>query len=101
MDECESMVKANGYFIRGVGIVLDPIAYVTAQRYESLPNFVDWNSDVLFGAPVLPGPLPRLVEHPFVQLSTISAGRDICRSRAIFNHPASRLKLVIACRVAG
>ena len=60
------MVKANGYFIRRIGVVLDPIAYVTAQRHEPLSNFVDWNSDVLLRAPVLPGPLPRLVEHPFV-----------------------------------
>jgi hypothetical protein len=60
------MVKANCYFIGGIGVVLDPIAHVTTQRHEPLPNFVDWSSDVLLGAPVLPGPFPRLVKHPFV-----------------------------------
>ena len=96
MNECEPMVKANGYLIRRIGVVLHPVAYVTAQSHESLSNFVDWNPDVLLSAPVLPGPLPRLVEHPFMELSNIFVRRDICWARAIFNGPGSRLQIVFA-----
>ena len=52
MNECESMVKANRYLIRGISIVFDPIVHVTAQGHEPLSNFMDGHAYVLLGASI-------------------------------------------------
>jgi hypothetical protein len=72
MNVYKPMVKANSYFVGGVRAVLDPIPNVTAQRHESVSNFMDWNPPVFLGASVLTRPLPCLVEHFCVQLPHVS-----------------------------
>jgi hypothetical protein len=59
-------MKANRYFVLGIGVVVDPIAHVTAQRHEALAYFMDWDSNALLGVAILARPFPRLIEHPSV-----------------------------------
>jgi hypothetical protein len=96
MNVYKSMVKANSYFVGGVRAVLDPIPNVTAQRHESVSNFMDWNPNVFLGASVLTRPLPCLIEHLCVQLPHVFVGSDTNRTRAICGSPLSRQQYVFA-----
>src|SRR5580658_8111171 len=96
MNVYKPMVKANSYFVRGVRAVLDPIPNVTAQRHESVSNFMDWNPHVFLGASVLTRPLPCLVEHFCVQLPQVFVGGDNNRTRAICGSPLLPQQYVFA-----
>src|SRR5690242_16582680 len=90
------MMKSNRYFIRWVGVVLNPVESVAEQRNQPFPNLVDRNSKVSLSTSVFSRPFPRLVEHLRVQFPDVAVGSQIGCRRAVCERPLSGTQNVLS-----
>src|SRR5260370_33923945 len=64
MNEDETMMKPDCDFVRLESLVIKPVANISKQCRQRIPDLIVRDSDILFRGPVRSSPLPGLVEHP-------------------------------------
>ena len=68
MDPYEAVMKLHRNFVRRIGLVFDPVAYVVERRAQFGADPVGSNADIAFALAQCSGPGPYFAEHALVKV---------------------------------